>query len=44
MVEIIQCADARQSITFCLAHFSVLSGLRFNQAVLLVFLRQDESA
>jgi len=29
---------------FRLVHFFVLSGLRFNPAVLLVFLRQDESA
>jgi hypothetical protein len=45
MVEIIQCASCPPiSRPFRLVHFFVLSGLRFNLAVLLVFLRQDVSA
>jgi len=44
LFEIIRYAHIANQSPFCLVYFSVLSGLRFNSAVLLVFLRQDESA
>ena len=41
---VIDCFLTTQSITFYFVHFFVLSGLRSVSVVLLVFLRQDESA
>jgi hypothetical protein len=43
-LESFDARNTRQSIAFfAFVHFFVLPGLRFNSAVLLVFLRQDES-